>query len=622
MGECAEPGCNAGVSGLKKAVSQVCLGCQQRFCGDHTFEVGDLAHLTRAGSPQPLAAAVVAHGELCWSCIREMDGFDDSWRGCIVDRECSHTNCDRALWRGQRACGFCGQLFCKKHSNKRTAVELDWWNRTVPHPEADGVCFDCQSDRRKALPWSAESQLGQLWDPGDRRAAESALVWMRAMLPLEGGAGRWTLVAEAAPLILDSLIHAMDEPRIGFDDKIRVARAISYMVSPLDLMPLEVFGPRALVGDTAIGVDALLVLREAYDADLVRDLWQGEGDATDTLRRLQQDAKLELPVRLWRRGVELLAQDGWEFPASDLPLLEHDASDREREDAIERKARYSLGFLEQHRAPVAPSSRRLVFVPGFLTEDGRMKEWKIALEALALPPDVGIYIYHWPSKQGLHMLDVFRALGIDGALAAAPYIANAAAKQFLKKAIGGAVAGPIGVALGFLGLGSDLNNIRRAWIDARDAVDFNAIVLAGLCLSDGFRGNTTLIGHSLGGRMVLMAAELTAELADAAGERPVAPLRSVVSLAPAVGPKQVELARAASGVSGPCRVYFSEKDWVLQVAYWAAEGFANAIGSHPPNEHPTGMTFHDANAVRKGGVGHTNYASILPDLLDARRRWW
>jgi uncharacterized membrane protein YkvA (DUF1232 family) len=89
-------------------------------------------------------------------------------------------------------------------------------------------------------------------------------------------------------LVAPDLFHLLC--RLVFDDEVPrekkwiLATAVTYFVSPIDLIPEAVVGPLGYIDDVAVGAFALNHLMNHVDPAIVRKHWSGEGDILEVVR--------------------------------------------------------------------------------------------------------------------------------------------------------------------------------------------------------------------------------------------------------------------------------------------------------------------------------------------------
>jgi hypothetical protein len=202
----------------------------------------------------------------------------------------------------------------------------------------------------------------------------------------------------------------------------------------------------------------------------------------------------------------------------------------------------------------------VVVANGFLTDGTGAKwgGWRRIVDAKY--PDSPVYRVHWGAKE-LRDLGIF-LVGVTGKVggAAAAQAAAALATKVGAKAIGRAIA-PALVATSLA---------KNPWHVARSRADKTGVILGDL-LARTDSSSTVLIGHSLGARVMTVAAQ-------ALGTKPGGPrLESVHLLGAAIAAKGDWTSLAAS-VDQRVYSYHSGSDGILKLVYKAVQGWQTAAG--------------------------------------------
>lgn len=200
----------------------------------------------------------------------------------------------------------------------------------------------------------------------------------------------------------------------------------------------------------------------------------------------------------------------------------------------------------------------VIVARGFTTE--KDQNWKSAMRMVEERyPDSPIYRLRWGSKE----------LGNLAALA----VKNMGAKQAMA-AVGGAAAragrmaaqklAPIAPAL----LVGDL--VKNPWHTAVVRADRTGVALAGILARTRVEGYI-LVGHSLGARAMITAAETMGTSKDA-------PTIEAVHLLGAAEGKKADWRPLSEAVAGTVNNYYSTNDGVLKYMYAAAQAGSVAVG--------------------------------------------
>ncbi len=96
------------------------------------------------------------------------------------------------------------------------------------------------------------------------------------------------------PDLVVLLVRLMRDPRVPAGAKLIALAGVSYVFSPLDLLPEIVLGPFGLVDDVLVVGAALSRLLNYVHPDVVRSHWSGRGDALHAIQRATEWAERQL----------------------------------------------------------------------------------------------------------------------------------------------------------------------------------------------------------------------------------------------------------------------------------------------------------------------------------------
>ncbi len=226
------------------------------------------------------------------------------------------------------------------------------------------------------------------------------------------------------------------------------------------------------------------------------------------------------------------------------------------------------------------SGTPVLIARGFLTQAAM--DWRAAVDLVAdRYPDSPIYIVRWGSKElaavGRTMLAQFGMNRGAAGLAGVGASANAAAA---------AVMAPVGAGLFAVGLA------KNPWHTAKVRADRTGAALASI-LARTRIDDVILVGHSLGARAVLTAAEALAT-------DPKAPRVETVHLLGAAIGAGSDWRALSESIDGPVHNYCSENDAVLKYLYTVAQLGSKALGRHGFRSQYDNLIDHDVTAAVSG----------------------
>jgi uncharacterized membrane protein YkvA (DUF1232 family) len=101
------------------------------------------------------------------------------------------------------------------------------------------------------------------------------------------------------------LLHLMCklsiDPDVSVKDKAKLAGAIAYFISPLDLVPEALVGPIGYVDDIAIAAYVLNGIVNNTDPEVVKKHWAGEGDVLENIKNILKVADDMVGSGLWEK---------------------------------------------------------------------------------------------------------------------------------------------------------------------------------------------------------------------------------------------------------------------------------------------------------------------------------
>jgi uncharacterized membrane protein YkvA (DUF1232 family) len=109
-----------------------------------------------------------------------------------------------------------------------------------------------------------------------------------------------------APDLFHLLTRLLLDRRIPASEKATLGAALAYFISPVDLLPEALLGPAGYVDDVALAAYALSRLINAGHGAVAKELWAGDGDLFEAIRRVLEIADEMVGSGLWERLKKLL----------------------------------------------------------------------------------------------------------------------------------------------------------------------------------------------------------------------------------------------------------------------------------------------------------------------------
>jgi uncharacterized membrane protein YkvA (DUF1232 family) len=95
-------------------------------------------------------------------------------------------------------------------------------------------------------------------------------------------------------------VRLLRDERVPLVSKAAAVAGIAYVLSPLDFMPVLLFGPIGLVDDLVIIASVLSGMLNRVHPDVVRSHWSGQGDALDVIQRVTAWVEEQTTSRILR----------------------------------------------------------------------------------------------------------------------------------------------------------------------------------------------------------------------------------------------------------------------------------------------------------------------------------
>ncbi len=121
----------------------------------------------------------------------------------------------------------------------------------------------------------------------------------------EGQSNQWVDYLLLLPDMFYLLCALALDPEIPAVHKAKIAVALAYIVSPIDLIPEMVLGPVGYVDDLALAAWILNGIFNEVEQGIVLKHWKGEADLLKTIQNLIATAHEALGPGLWEKIKQL-----------------------------------------------------------------------------------------------------------------------------------------------------------------------------------------------------------------------------------------------------------------------------------------------------------------------------
>lgn len=136
-----------------------------------------------------------------------------------------------------------------------------------------------------------------------RRLRDKFRRWLRTET---GKTHRWAEYLLFAPDLFHLLCKLVVDPEVPVGDKGKLAAAIVYFVSPIDLVPEAIVGPAGYIDDIALAAYVLSRIVCKTDSVIIRRHWAGDGDVLALIQRILTAADRMIGSGLWKRLVGMI----------------------------------------------------------------------------------------------------------------------------------------------------------------------------------------------------------------------------------------------------------------------------------------------------------------------------
>lgn len=117
----------------------------------------------------------------------------------------------------------------------------------------------------------------------------------------EGRTNQWAEYIMLAPDFFHLLCKLAVDKDVLINDKAKLAAAIVYFLSPLDIIPELLIGPLGYADDIAVAAYVLNQMVNNSDPEIVKKHWAGEGAVLELIQRILGSADQMLGSGLWNK---------------------------------------------------------------------------------------------------------------------------------------------------------------------------------------------------------------------------------------------------------------------------------------------------------------------------------
>ena len=122
----------------------------------------------------------------------------------------------------------------------------------------------------------------------------------------EGKNHKWAEYLLATPDLFHLLCKLSIDKDVPISEKAKLAGAIAYFVSPIDLLPEALIGPLGYADDVSLAANVLNQIVNKTDPEVIKRHWAGEGDVLELIQRILERADEMVGSGLWHKLRDLV----------------------------------------------------------------------------------------------------------------------------------------------------------------------------------------------------------------------------------------------------------------------------------------------------------------------------
>jgi uncharacterized membrane protein YkvA (DUF1232 family) len=121
-----------------------------------------------------------------------------------------------------------------------------------------------------------------------------------------GKTNAWAKYIRYTPDLFHLLVKLSGDKQISVTSKAKLAAAISYFVSPLDLIPEEFWGALGYVDDIAFAALVLKDIIKNDDPQIIQNHWEPEEELIPLIEEILNVAEQMVGKKWWQKILELV----------------------------------------------------------------------------------------------------------------------------------------------------------------------------------------------------------------------------------------------------------------------------------------------------------------------------
>ena len=129
---------------------------------------------------------------------------------------------------------------------------------------------------------------------------------IRSWLASKGKGYKYADYLLFAPDLFHLLCRLALDKRVPPAQKAKLAGAIAYFISPIDLIPEAILGPIGYVDDIALAAYVLNSIINSGHGEIAEELWAGEDNLLSVIQRIIEVADSMVGSGMWKRIKQLV----------------------------------------------------------------------------------------------------------------------------------------------------------------------------------------------------------------------------------------------------------------------------------------------------------------------------
>ncbi len=114
-----------------------------------------------------------------------------------------------------------------------------------------------------------------------------------------GKSSKWSEYVLLAPDLFHLLAKLALDKEVPASEKAKIAGALAYFISPIDLIPEALFGPIGYLDDVALAAYVINSVMKNCDHSIVIRHWAGEQDVLELVRQIVDVGADMLGNKIW-----------------------------------------------------------------------------------------------------------------------------------------------------------------------------------------------------------------------------------------------------------------------------------------------------------------------------------